>query len=431
MAYKTIVTYESDGVQTVFSFPFDYLRKAFIKVRTGHIVDGLEELEQGVEFSVMSKQVTLVTPAAIGEVVEISRVTATDKIVTWIDGSVLRANDMNTFETQVLHLEEETADKLSNDIALFAQQAEAAADIAVENKNTVVTKAGEVQASAAAAASSASAAHTSEVNASASATGAANSAATATTKASQAATSETNAANSASTATTKASEGVTSASNAASSATNAANSAASAAISATNAANSATEAAASAVIAENAAITAAGMSDWTVASRPSSPNTGRVGYNTDLAVIERWNGSAWRRISGGNQGDTKHWWGTYANAEASNPGWKLFNGQTFIHPESGASVTLPDLRDRFLVAAGLSYANGATGGADTVTLTIAQTPNHVHSVDVYSGAAGDVRIAQGLSVGGVKGTISTSGTGGGGSHENRPPYAGACLLYKL
>ena len=39
----------------------------------------------------------------------------------------------------------------------------------------------------------------------------------------------------------------------------------------------------------------------------------------------------------------------------------------------------PDLRDRFVVGAGTTYALGATGGANSVTLTTAQIPSHTHT----------------------------------------------------
>lgn len=42
----------------------------------------------------------------------------------------------------------------------------------------------------------------------------------------------------------------------------------------------------------------------------------------------------------------------------------------------------PDLRDRFLVGAGSSYALSATGGADTVMLTGTQVGNHYHTFGV-------------------------------------------------
>jgi microcystin-dependent protein len=39
----------------------------------------------------------------------------------------------------------------------------------------------------------------------------------------------------------------------------------------------------------------------------------------------------------------------------------------------------PDLRDRFIVGAGSTYAIGATGGANTVTLDTTQIPSHTHT----------------------------------------------------
>ncbi|MGE0635549.1 MAG: hypothetical protein AB7P01_03855 [Bacteroidia bacterium] len=52
-------------------------------------------------------------------------------------------------------------------------------------------------------------------------------------------------------------------------------------------------------------------------------------------------------------------------------GWALCNG---------ASGT-PDLRDRFVVGAGNTYAVAATGGAATSTLAVANLPNHTHTYD--------------------------------------------------
>lgn len=51
-------------------------------------------------------------------------------------------------------------------------------------------------------------------------------------------------------------------------------------------------------------------------------------------------------------------------------GWLLCNG----------SNGTPDLRDRFVVGAGSAYAVGATGGANTVTLSTANLPAHTHSI---------------------------------------------------
>jgi microcystin-dependent protein len=59
-------------------------------------------------------------------------------------------------------------------------------------------------------------------------------------------------------------------------------------------------------------------------------------------------------------------------------GWVLCNG----------SNSTPDLRDRFVVGAGSTYAVGATGGANTVTLDTTMIPAHTHSVTA-SGTSGN------------------------------------------
>ena len=41
--------------------------------------------------------------------------------------------------------------------------------------------------------------------------------------------------------------------------------------------------------------------------------------------------------------------------------------------------TWTQIKDRFILAAGDSYSNGATGGAATVTLTVSNMPSHSHS----------------------------------------------------
>lgn len=56
-------------------------------------------------------------------------------------------------------------------------------------------------------------------------------------------------------------------------------------------------------------------------------------------------------------------------------GWKLCDG----------SNNTPDLRNRFVVGAGNTYAVNATGGEATHTLTTNEMPGHTHSV---SGSVG-------------------------------------------
>jgi len=149
------------------------------------------------------------------------------------------------------------------------------------------------------------------------------------------------------------------------------------------------------------------------------------------------------------------WSGSIATIPAN---WYLCNG---------ANGT-PDLRDRFIVGAGTTYAVAATGGAATVTLTAAQIPAHTHTFSGTTDTVGDhthtINISYspdydyygnnvtGLNAGqnganSVTGqsvnlttagagahnhTISgtTSSVGSGTSHENLPPYYALAYIMK-
>ena len=50
-----------------------------------------------------------------------------------------------------------------------------------------------------------------------------------------------------------------------------------------------------------------------------------------------------------------------------------------INPATLFGGTWAQIKDRFILAAGDSYSNGATGGAATVTLTVSNMPSHSHS----------------------------------------------------
>jgi microcystin-dependent protein len=110
-------------------------------------------------------------------------------------------------------------------------------------------------------------------------------------------------------------------------------------------------------------------------------------------------------------------------------GWALCDG--------GNST--PDLRNRFIVGAGASYGVGATGGADTVTLTGGQMPSHNHN----NGEYGVLLHRDGAGRWTSKDTDTTVGepdlihnadiqpAGGNQAHENRPPYYALAYIMKL
>ena len=117
----------------------------------------------------------------------------------------------------------------------------------------------------------------------------------------------------------------------------------------------------------------------------------------------------------------------WSGATGSIPtGWQLCDG----------SNGTPDLRDRFVVGAGNTYAVGATGGAAQVTLTIEQMPAHTHSYsDKYTDGnrddgshAWDATSDKNPRY--VSENKNTGSVGGNQSHENRPPYYALALICK-
>lgn len=98
-------------------------------------------------------------------------------------------------------------------------------------------------------------------------------------------------------------------------------------------------------------------------------------------------------------------------------------------PASLFGGTWTRLKDRFLLGAGDTYANGKTGGAAAVTLTQNQIPSHSHLTMYQSPTAGAVgAIYDGIPMVLPGDVVSNTmmhysgSTGGGGSHNNMPPY---------
>lgn len=115
---KASVVYEGNGSQTIFLFPFDYLRKAFIYAQDIKS-DNVKDLVQGVDFEVdNNRHIHLNTALKAGHLLRIFRKTTTQPLVDWQDASVLRSADLTLQEVQLLHLAEETSDKVVDSAGL-------------------------------------------------------------------------------------------------------------------------------------------------------------------------------------------------------------------------------------------------------------------------------------------------------------------------
>ena len=148
------------------------------------------------------------------------------------------------------------------------------------------------------------------------------------------------------------------------------------------------------------------------------------------------------------------------SASAIPTGWLLCDGTN----------STPNLRDRFIVGAGSTYAVNATGGAATVTLAEANLPSHLHSVSITSGTQsanhthnyqtqfvlGGAAGINGSALAGSTAALplspyaaipaqttavenqnhthlvsgNTGSTGSGTAHENLPPYYALCYIMK-
>ena len=115
-------------------------------------------------------------------------------------------------------------------------------------------------------------------------------------------------------------------------------------------------------------------------------------------------------------------------------GWLLCDG----------SNSTPDLRSRFVVGAGSTYAVGATGGsADAIVVSHTHSitdPGHNHSVVIQSESTDDIDYTntgvpylsnRSTTTTGTRTTgITVNSTGSSGTNANLPPYYALCYIMK-
>ena len=198
---------------------------------------------------------------------------------------------------------------------------------------------------------------------------------------------------------------------------------------------------------------------WIAANTTSVANSINVGTNLNstnadqfVTFVENNSGNNPIRVDAGikyNPSTNRLTAGSYAGDGSALTGIEAFvTGMIILW--SGAADAIPsgfvlcdgnnntpNLSGKFVVgydASNGDYDVNDTGGAENVTLSIAQIPNHKHttSFDGHKFFPGDGSTS--VSYGGAGGypatVFSMDNTGGGQSHENRPPYYALCYIMK-
>lgn len=183
---------------------------------------------------------------------------------------------------------------------------------------------------------------------------------------------------------------------------------------------------------------------------PSSPSLGQVVYNNATGTEVFWNGTTWvQKIPAG--------FIMMSGGLVIPAGWLVCDGSLVSRTtyaglfaaigtayglgDGSTTFGLPNFKGKF--PAGFNAADadfnalGDVGGAKTVTLTTAQMPAHTHTQDPHnhsiwgnnatggSSAFGEAVLAPATGSNNkltAQATATNQNTGGGGAHENLPPF---------
>ena len=123
---------------------------------------------------------------------------------------------------------------------------------------------------------------------------------------------------------------------------------------------------------------------------------------------------------------------TYLDLDTVYPVGSVYISVNSTSPASLFGGTWTQIKDTFLLSAGDTYSNGATGGEATHTLTTNEMPSHQHNAsqsykNIESGTSGEGASSWLLGAGRYNANVSgsdikTSSVGSGQAHNNMPPY---------
>jgi hypothetical protein len=195
---------------------------------------------------------------------------------------------------------------------------------------------------------------------------------------------------------------------------------------------------------------------WIDASTTSVANANNVGTNVNstnadqfVTFVENNSGNNPIRVDAGlkyNPSTNRLTAGSFAGDGSALSGIEAFvSGMIILWSGAADAIpsgfvlcdgnnSTPNLSGRFVVgydASNGDYDVNDTGGSESVTLTVNQIPAHTHNINLAVRAFYQEPRNFGVGTdGSANNSEDTGSTGGGQSHENRPPYYALCYIMK-
>ena len=131
----------------------------------------------------------------------------------------------------------------------------------------------------------------------------------------------------------------------------------------------------------------------------------------------------------------------YASEKAAVSTLKIYRiGSIYMSVNSTSPASLfggtwEQLKDRFLIGAGNSYAVNSTGGEVTHTLTVEEIPKHYHQNRLSGDTASSSDMGSVINGHSIWSTYGNGGdtaeTGGSQPHNNMPPYLAVYMWKRI
>lgn len=114
---STLIIYQGTGSQTDYTVPFDYLKKSFVNVSLeGEELTGGDPDDTGADYYFIDNTtIRLKVAPPAGQFLTVRRYTSeTERVATFKDASVLKANDLDTSQLQAFHIAAEARDIIND-----------------------------------------------------------------------------------------------------------------------------------------------------------------------------------------------------------------------------------------------------------------------------------------------------------------------------